>query len=223
MSKKEKTLTNEEAARLWEELKQVQRPRPKLTEQHFRQMRHDEKKEELYQVRDAFDDMKNKLSQKSKAPGSLCMLLHTQLQPVYRSTGIETTRTVQHPCLLTEKFQGQERWLWGTSKEGAAKRTLKKLRLDAKRYLATIPKRCSKAVNFGYLKKHINSIHNMENFDDRLQESIRRIPKYDIFLGAYWKLFCTPVVSKNYDNLDRYLGTIPDNVLDGIQRKVNKR
>jgi len=221
MSKKKKTLTSEETKKLWEELKELQIPKSRVIQQNCTVMKHKQGKKERDEIKRKLNDLKIELSIKSEFPGSLCIFLHTQLKPLYRSTGIEVSRVKEHPCLLAEKYQGQEHWLWGTSNKGRVKKNLNMLKLNLKRHIVKIPYGCAKEINYRPIEKEIYSITSLEKFDELVDKSKRRIPNKDTFLGAHWKLFYTPRGDRNYNNLNRYLGTIPDNIFDKIISKIN--
>ncbi len=219
MTHEKATFTNEEAKIVWEELKGLQISKKKLVDKDFAHIKQAEDKEERDAVKNAFNDLRDELSQRSKSPGSLCNLLHSQLRPLYLPSGIEKSRTLQHPSLLIERFQGQEHWLWCTSDTRRVVRGLEKLGAS-ENHLVRIQSGCIREIEFKQVKKQIYSVDNMEGFVQLVEKSKRSVPYRDTYLGAHWKLFHAPRVNWDYDYLDRYLGTIPTHLSDEIAGKV---
>ncbi len=220
MAKGREHLTGEAAKNLWEELKKLQQPSRRVTHEELRQIEKKERANEFQQVNEAYRDLVDRLRTKSNSPGSLCILRHEALSPVHASTGIELSRTTGHPCLLTVKYLGKERWLWCTSKRNTVEKVLKKLDLNAKEFLVEIPSKCSEETDISTVDKRRYTVRNLMEFDNLVRESFRAVPSEDSFLGAHWKLFYGRYAIEDRSNLSEYLGIIPDDIFQEVEEKV---
>lgn len=207
---------------MWEELKALQHqeaPRGTTREQ-LRDLEKADKADEKQRITAAYRDLVDILRNKSTSPGSLCSFSHKALLPVYDSTGIESSRTAGHPCVLVAKFLGKERWLWCTKDKRRVERNLKKLNLSVAEHLVEIPAECSEEIDINEVDRRRYSARTIQAFDTIVQKSYRKVPTHTCFLGAHWLLFYGRPTVEGGRNLSRYLGLIPDHIFDAVQEKT---
>ncbi|OEU76791.1 MAG: hypothetical protein BA872_03180 [Desulfobacterales bacterium C00003060] len=207
-----KKLSSQETKRLLEELRALQKPSTKLTKEDYRNLAAADKNREVFQVKRAFEKLRESLVAKCRRTGSLCKFLPYQLIPLHISTGIEY-QPKEHFALLVERYRGQQRWLWATSKKKRAQNNLRRLaRVDDTKHLVTIPKKCIDNIDFSRMKDGVRTVNTEQDYDTLLESSRRRVPEKETFLAAHWKFYYVPHGS-DPEGPERFWGSVPDRIL----------
>lgn len=207
-----KKLSPQQRKKLLEELRAIQKPSRKFTNEDYRKLAEADRKSERFQIRVAIEELRGNLLAMARRPGSLCKFLPHQLIPLHISTGIEK-QPKEHFALLVERYQGQKRWLWGTSNKEKVQKNLRRLaRVDDAKHLVTIPKKCIDSTKFSTIKHGINHINSEEGYDALVDSARHRVPQKSTFVAAHWKFFYVPP-GLDPESPERFWGNVPNEIL----------
>jgi hypothetical protein len=99
-------------------------------------------------------------------------------------------------------------------------RILRSKRIEVDGHLVEVPAGCSREVDIQVVEKQRYSVRDLDDFNRLVDESKRRIPFADTFLGAHSEFLYARECREGMGFLNNYLGVVPDGIFEEVQKKV---